>query len=136
MNISIETTTGVYLSQIALSAFFAILFLQSGLDKLMNFKENLSWLVGHFSKTFFSGFVPLLLIALTLSEILAGLSSGYGLVELVLHKNPNVSFWGMALSALSLLFLFLGQRIAKDYSGAGGLVAYLIAAVVGLILLG
>ncbi len=136
MNFSIETSTGIYFSQIALSAFFAILFLQSGLDKVINFRENLSWLVGHFSKTFFSGFVPLLLVALTLSEMLAGLSSGYGLVELVLHNNPNVSFWGMALSALSLLFLFLGQRIAKDYSGAGGLVAYLIAAVAGLILLG
>lgn len=131
----IETSTGVYFSQIALSAFFAILFLQSGLDKVINFRENLSWLVGHFKETFFSGFVPVLLVAITISEMLAGLSSGYGLIELVLHHNAAVSFWAMALSALSLLFLFLGQRIAKDYSGAGGLVAYLIAAIIGLILM-
>lgn len=131
----IESSTGVYFGQIALSAFFAILFLQSGLDKMVNFRENLSWLVGHFKNTFFSSFVPVLLVAITISEMLAGLSSGYGLIELLLHNNAAVSFWAMALSALSLLFLFLGQRIAKDYSGAGGLVAYLIAAIIGLVLM-
>jgi uncharacterized membrane protein YraQ (UPF0718 family) len=43
---------------------------------------------------------------------------------------------GVAFGALSLVFLFFGQRIAKDYTGAGGLVSYFIAAIIGLLLLG
>jgi len=34
------------------------------------------------------------------------------------------------------VMLFFGQRIAKDYAGASGLVSYFIVAVVGLLLLG
>ena len=30
----------------------AILFIQSGLDKVFDWKGNLEWLTGHFSKTF------------------------------------------------------------------------------------
>lgn len=130
------STTGLHYSRIALSSFFAILFLQSGLDKAINFRENLSWLVSHFKETFLSGLVPLLMISITLSELASGLISAYGIVELILHHNHHVAFWGVAFGALSLVFLFFGQRIAKDYSGAGGLVSYFIAAVIGLLLLG
>ena len=35
----------------------AILFLQSGLDKVFDFKGNLEWLTGHFSKPFLRGMV-------------------------------------------------------------------------------
>ena len=37
-----------------------ILFIQSGLDKVFDWKGNLEWLNGHFSKTFLGGFVPVL----------------------------------------------------------------------------
>lgn len=130
------SATGLHYSRIALASFFAILFLQSGLDKAINFRENLSWLVGHFKETFLSGLVPLLLISITLSELASGIISAYGIVELVLHHNHHVAFWGVAFGGLSLVFLFFGQRIAKDYAGAGGLVSYFIAAVIGLLLLG
>ena len=39
----------------------AILFLQSGLDKVFDWKGNLDWLTGHFAKTFMGRMVPLLL---------------------------------------------------------------------------
>ena len=38
----------------------SILFIQSGLDKVFDWKGNLEWLNGHFSKTFLGGFVPIL----------------------------------------------------------------------------
>ncbi len=125
----------IRIAQIAFSSFFAVLFIQSGLDKMTNFQENLSWLVGHFSKTFLSALVPILFILLTLSEISAGLVSAYGIVELIIHKSSTVAYYGAALSVLSLLFLFFGQRIAKDYGGASGLVSYFIASVFALILM-
>jgi hypothetical protein len=112
------------------------LFTQSGLDKVINFRENLSWLVGHFKDTFLSGLVPLLLISITLSELASGLISAYGIVELLVHHTHQAAFWGIAFGALSLVMLFFGQRIAKDYAGASGLVSYFIVAVVGLLILG
>ncbi len=35
----------------------SILFIQSGLDKVFDWKGNLEWLTGHFSKTFLRGMV-------------------------------------------------------------------------------
>jgi len=130
------SATGLYYSRLALASFFAILFIQSGLDKVINFRENLSWLVGHFKDTFLSGLVPLLLILITLTELASGLLSAYGIVELLVHHTNNSAFLGVAFGALSLVLLFFGQRIAKDYAGAGGLVSYFLAAVIGLLLLG
>ena len=124
----------LFFSQIACSAFFAILFLQSGLDKLFNYKDNLSWLIGHFSKSLLKGIVPFMLITLTFSEMCAGICSAYGIIDMLLHNSVKVAHWGALLSALSLIMLFLGQRIAKDYAGAGNLVNYFIVSVIAMLL--
>jgi hypothetical protein len=121
-------------AQIVCSAFFAILFLQSGLDKLFNYKDNLSWLSGHFSKSILKGIVPFMLITLTFTEMCAGVLSTYGIIGLMLNNNPQIAHWGAVLSSVSILMLFFGQRIAKDYAGAGNLVNYFIASVVAILL--
>ena len=121
-------------AQIVCSAFFAILFLQSGLDKLFNFKDNLSWLNGHFSKSILKGIVQFMLITLTFTEICAGVLSSYGIIVLMINNNPQIAHLGAVLSSLSILMLFLGQRIAKDYAGAGNLVNYFIASVIAILL--
>ena len=121
-------------AQIVCSAFFAILFLQSGLDKLFNYKDNLSWLSGHFSKSILKGIVPFMLITLTFTEMCAGLLSAYGIIVLMINNNPLIAHFGALLSSLSILMLFLGQRIAKDYAGAGNLVSYFIASVIAILL--
>jgi hypothetical protein len=38
----------------------SILFIQSGLDKVFDWKGNLDWLTGHFSKTFLAKMVPMM----------------------------------------------------------------------------
>ena len=125
----------LHLARLATATFFAILFIQSGFDKLLNFKENLSWLVGHFKETFLSGLVPAMFILVTFTEVAAGLCSGYGVVEMLIHHRHGIAFMGAAFSALSLLFLFFGQRIAKDYTGAVGLVPYFIVAILTILIL-
>lgn len=121
--------------RIGFAAFFAILFIQSGLDKVINFRENLSWLVGHFAETFMSGVMPILFVLLTLTEIGAGLTSAYGIVELIIHDRTSVAMTGALFSMVSLIFLFFGQRIAKDYGGASGLSSYFIASVLAVIVM-
>src|SRR3982751_3072118 len=107
----------ILLLQILVSAFLAILFVQSGIDKIIDRRGNLEWLTGHFSKSPLAGLVPLLLFIITAVEVIAGCLSAAGAVQLVLSHNPTLAFYGACLSAAAILSLFFGQRMAKDYPG-------------------
>jgi len=124
------------IAQCLTSLFLAILFLQSGLDKVLNFKGNLSWLEGHFSKTFLKGLVPLLLATLTVTEVLAGALSLLGAAQIFIFNQKTFALYGAELSALSIVMLFFGQRIAQDYAGAASLVPYFLVSIGAILLLG
>ena len=122
----------LWLMQALCALFLAILFLQSGFDKVVDWKGNLGWLTGHFAKSPLKGMVPLMLGTLTLMELAAGLASAVGVVALVVTGGPRWAFWGAALSGLSFCALFFGQRMAKDYAGAAGLVPYFLVSLLAL----
>jgi hypothetical protein len=121
--------------RIIIAAFLAILFIQSGMDKVLNFRENVSWLYTHFANTFLSSFVPMMFVIVTLTEVAAGFLSAFGVLYLIFREISDVAYYGALLSAISLLFLFFGQRIAKDYAGAGSLVPYFILSILAMLLL-
>jgi len=104
----------------------SILFIQSGLDKVFDWKGNLEWLTGHFSKTFMGGMVPILLGTITIMEVATGFLSAAGIVYFLIYGSLKVIFYASVLGAGSILALFFGQRIAKDYAGAAILVPYFI----------
>ena len=106
--------------------FTAILFIQSGLDKLFDWKGNLEFLTGHFSKTFVAGMVPMMLGTITLLELATGIVAAGGFVKALLTGDTIFIFASSALGAAALTALFFGQRIAKDYPGAAVLVPYFI----------
>jgi uncharacterized membrane protein YphA (DoxX/SURF4 family) len=112
----------------------AILFLQSGLDKVFNYAGNLAYFKSHFKNSPLSKTVPILLPTITILEVAAGIMSAIGVIALF-NGNEIWAFWGLILSALSLIALFFGQRMAKDYAGAGGLMPYFVACLIGLLLL-
>jgi hypothetical protein len=116
-------------TEILLLAFLVITFLQSGLDKLLNWKGNLQWLRGHFSKSPLKGSVPALLLVLTLTELLAGIVSAGGIIQLLSGAGTQWAFWGGVTSCIALLMLLFGQRIAQDYAGAQTVVIYFVPAV-------
>lgn len=117
---------GFDIPSVLIAAWLMVLFLQSGLDKVINWGANLDWLKGHFSKSFLAKSVPLLLLIVTLLEVTAGLLSLAGIVQLVTGGGPEFAFYGACVSGLSLLCLFTGQRIAQDYEGAASLVPYFL----------
>ncbi|QSQ17779.1 DoxX family protein [Myxococcus landrumensis] len=121
-----STQFTAWLLQALCAAFLAILFLQSGADKVVDWKGNLGWLTGHFAKSPLRGVVPLMLGVITLMELASGALSAAGLVSLIASGSATLAFWGALASALSLVCLFFGQRMAKDYAGAGGLVPYFL----------
>jgi uncharacterized membrane protein YphA (DoxX/SURF4 family) len=112
----------------------AILFIQSGLDKVFDWKGNLGWLTGHFSKTFLAPMVPILLATITVMELGAGLLSAAGIVYFLVAGSTVVIFYAAALGSVSIIALFFGQRVAKDYPGAGALVPYFILLLILIVL--
>jgi len=109
--------------------FLVITFLQSGIDKVADWKGNLGWLQGHFAETPFKNMVPLLLGTVLVTEIVAGVFCLIGIVQLLLSQDPTLAFYGAILSCVALLMLLFGQRIAKDYEGARTIAVYFIPAI-------
>ena len=131
-----HTSAGaIYLAQIFGSAFLAILFLQSGIDKVIDHRSNLEWLKGHFAKSQLAGVVSVLLAAITILEVAAGALSAIGCVILIISRETTLAFYGAVISAVALIALFFGQRMAKDYAGAAVLVPYFLLALVAIYLL-
>lgn len=108
----------------------AILFIQSGLDKVFDWRGNLEWLTGHFAKTFLRGTVPPMLATITLMEIATGLMSAAGIVYFLAAGSTVLIFYASVLGAASIVALFFGQRVAKDYAGAAVLIPYFILLII------
>jgi hypothetical protein len=125
----------IFLIQILVSAFLAILFLQSGIDKIIDRRGNLEWLKGHFAKSPLVGMVPLMVLAITLLEIAAGALSATGCALIIFSRDSTLAFYGSIIAAVSILALFFGQRMAKDYAGAATLVSYLLLTLSAIYLL-
>lgn len=118
-----------YAAEALLLIFLIITFLQSGLDKLFDWKGNLTWLNSHFAKTPVKAIVPALIIVLIIMELAAGILSGIGLIQMLLGNGQDLAFSGALLSCIALLMLLFGQRLAKDYDGARTIVIYFVPAV-------
>lgn len=121
--------------QILILAFLAITFLQSGFDKLFNWKENLAFLNEHFAKTFLKNNVSLFLRVLTFFEILVGILNVLGIFQIYISQKTFIGFIAVVLTAKVLLALLFGQRIAKDYEGAKTVAVYFVIAVLGVFFL-
>ena len=123
------------LLQILVSAFLAILFLQSGIDKVVDRRGNLEWLKEHFVKSPLAGIVPAMVTAITVLEIAAGGLSAVGCVVIIFARDSTLAFYGAVISAIAIVALFFGQRVAKDYAGAAVLVPYFLLALSAIYLL-
>jgi diacylglycerol kinase len=124
-----------YILQILVSAFLAILFLQSGIDKVVDRRGNRAYLEQHFAKSPLAGTVGPMFAVITLLEISAGALSGMGCVVLLLTHDSMVAYLGAVVGAINLVALFFGQRVAKDYAGAAALVPYFLLALTAVYLL-
>src|SRR4029077_15605859 len=103
----LHTLTGaIYLTQIFGSAFLSILFLQSGIDKVVDYRGNLEWLKGHFAKSTLAGVVAVLLTAITLLEVAAGALSAIGCITLIVSRETTTAFYGALISAFTLTGVF------------------------------
>ena len=122
MSLIINSTEIIFLIvQVLAVLFLAILFLQSGIDKVLFKKEK---------------FEPVLFLTITVVELLSGVLNLLGVIFLLFDGNFTLALWGTILASIALIMLFFGQRMAKDYVGAQSLVSYFILTILTLITFG
>ena len=124
----------VWFGQFAVTAFFAVAFLQSAADKWMDSPGNLEFLTGHFSKSPLAGTVTPMFWAITVIESAAGVLCAIGAVQVLFGLGGELAIWGVSVATVALLGLFFGQRMAQDYAGAVVIASYFAVALLGLVL--
>ena len=124
-----------YPTEVLILLFLIVTFLQSGADKLLDWKGNVSFIKEHFKNSPLKNSVPLLLAVILILEIVAGLLMLIGVYELYTSEANEFALLGVELSAIVLIFLLIGQRLAKDYAGAMSLAVYFIISLWGVYLL-
>jgi uncharacterized membrane protein YphA (DoxX/SURF4 family) len=117
-----------------LSLFFVVTFLQSGIDKVTNRSGNLSWFQSVFEGTFLKPIITPVFYWITIQELFVGI---WMLVAAYCYFFCECyccifTEWGFVFCLALLIQLFSGQRIAKDYPGASGIIPYILTALVAL----
>ncbi len=121
-----------HIVSITILLFLLITFLQSGIDKIVDWKGNLAWLKEHFAATFMGKMVPLLLSTILIIEMVTAVCCIIGIYQLLADGGTYYAIVGMFLACLTLLMLLFGQRVAKDYQGALTITCYFVVAIFGL----
>ncbi|WP_304196637.1 DoxX family protein [Flavobacterium alvei] len=119
-------------ASILLLVFLALTFIQSSYEKIFYWQENIDWLKEHFSKTRLKNLVNPSLILLVIFELISGILSVVGIIELLVNNGRTFGFYGAIFSSITLLMMLFGQRLAKDYDGARTIVIYFIPAVMAV----
>ena len=120
-------------ASILVLVFLAVTFIQSAYDKVFGWQGNVDWLKGHFAQTsLLKNNVPLALGIILIMELITGVLSLVGCVELFVNGGKTFGFYGAVFSCITLLFLLLGQRLAKDYDGSRTIAIYFVPAVLAV----
>jgi uncharacterized membrane protein YphA (DoxX/SURF4 family) len=122
----------VQICQILIGLFMGVCMLQSGTDKIFDWKGNYSWLNDHFSKSFLSPYVKIMLLIILFLETVGGIICLIGSINGIFNNDTSLILLGFLLVGINLLFLFLGQRLSKDYEGAAVIVNYFILTIIGI----
>jgi len=115
-------------------AFFLIVFIQSGVDKIFDYKGNLNFL-NNLLKIYFSpSLIAFALISVTILELVSGILCLIGIVDFIFNDSSFIGFLGLIIGSIALLVLLFGQRVSKNYDGAKTIAIYFILAMIGIAL--
>jgi len=117
------------IASLLILVFLAVTFIQSGYDKVMDWKGNVSWLKEHFAQTQLKNHVPLALFHVLVLELISGVLCVVGCIQLLVNNERTFGLYGGIFSCITLIMLLFGQRLAKDYDGARTIVIYFMPAI-------
>ena len=113
-------------------AFFFIVFIQSGVDKIFDYKGNLSFLNDLLKIYFPPPLIAFALILVTIFELISGILCLIGIVDFIFNKSNFIGLLGLIIGSFALLILLFGQRVSKNYDGAKTIAIYFILAMIGI----
>lgn len=112
--------------------FFLIVFIQSGLDKIFDYKGNLNFLKDLLKIYFSPTLIELALISVTILELTSGILCLIGIIDFVFNDSNFIGLLGLIIGSIALLVLLFGQRVSKNYDGAKTIAIYFILAMIGI----
>ena len=124
-----------YPTEVIILLFLIITYAISGYEKISDWKGNVNFIKNHFQNSPFKNKVPFLLAILLIVEIIASILMIIGVYQLYTSETKEIALLGIELSAVSIIFMLIGQRLAKDYPGAMSLGVYFIITISGVYLL-
>ena len=124
-----------YPTEVIILLFLIITYVISGYEKISDWKGNVNFIKNHFQNSPFKNKVPFLLAILLIVEIIASILMIIGVYQLYTSETKEIALLGIELSAVSIIFMLIGQRLAKDYPGAMSLGVYFIITISGVYLL-
>ena len=114
-------------------AFLSVTFIQSAYDKIFDWKGNIEWLTGHFSKTsLVKKYITESLVFVLILELITGILTLVGCAQLLIYGERTFGFYGAFLASITLIILLFGQRLAKDYDGARTIAIYFIPSILAV----
>jgi len=114
--------------------FFLIVFIQSGLDKILDYKGNLNFLKDLLKIYFSPTLIELALISVTILELTSGILCLIGIINFVFNDSNFIGLLGLIIGSIALLVLLFGQRVSKNYDGAKTIAIYFVLAMIGIAL--
>ena len=112
--------------------FFLIVFIQSGLDKIFDYKGNLNFLKDLLKIYFSPTLIELALISVTILELTSGILCLIGIINFVFNDSNFIGLLGLIIGSIALLVLLFGQRVSKNYDGTKTIAIYFILAMIGI----
>ena len=119
-------------ASILVLVFLAVTFVQSAYEKVFSWDVTIAWMKEHFAKSVLKNTVPQALFVVLVLELAAGILSLAGCMELLINGGRTFGFYGAVFSCIALLFMLLGQRLARDYDGARTIAIYYIPAILAV----
>jgi hypothetical protein len=122
-------------AQILILLYLLITYGISVIEKLADWKGTISYITENYKTTFLKNYISPLITILILFEVITVGFLIFGIFSLLKDNNSDSAFLGCTFSCITILYMLIGQRIAKDFQGATSLTIYFILSVFGLFLL-
>lgn len=122
-------------TEILILIFLIITYVISAIEKISDWKGSVTYITEHFKNSPLKKSVPFLLAILLIIEIIASVLMIIGVYQIYTSDLKEIALLGLELSAVSIIFMLIGQRLAKDYPGAMSLGVYFIITLCGVYLL-
>ncbi|MCL7762040.1 DoxX family protein [Polaribacter sp. Z014] len=124
-----------YPTEVLILLFLIITYLISAFEKISDWKGSVNYIESHFKNSPLKNKVSFLLTILFITEIIASILMIIGVYQIYIFQIKEIALLGIELSAVSIIFMLIGQRLAKDYPGAMSLGVYFIITLCGVYLL-